>query len=121
MGSCAFTMAKDISSDDEFNKHFAANKFVLAIFMESDTEMEANLTDLSKMLKTVSYIKVPRSKTPNASAEYDIADHELPTFIFLEDTIEMDKLATGLSYIQLNGSGVDTEKLGNQIKIVFRM
>ena len=35
-------MAKDISSDDEFNKHIAANKFVLAIFMESDTEMEVS-------------------------------------------------------------------------------
>ena len=33
----------------------------------------------------------------------------------------MDKLATGLSYVQLNGGGVTTENLGNQIKIVFRM
>ena len=33
-------MAKDIASDEEFEKHISANKFVLAIFMESDTEME---------------------------------------------------------------------------------
>lgn len=38
-----------------------------------------------------------------------------------QDMIEMDKLATGLSYQQLNGGGVTTEKLGNQIRIVFRM
>ena len=81
------------------------------------------------------------SKTPEAVTEYDIEDHELPTFIFIEviififivsyvwlpiydlnqDMIEMDKLATGLSYQQLNGGGVTTEKLGNQIRIVFRM
>ena len=36
------------------------------------------------MLQQVSYIKVDPAKTPKASAEYDIADHELPTFIFLE-------------------------------------
>ena len=40
--SFTFTMAKDVSSDDEFNKHIASNKFVLAIFMESDTEMEVS-------------------------------------------------------------------------------
>merc|ERR1719318_594976 len=114
-------MAKEVLSDDEFNKHVEANKFVLAIFMESDTEMDASIPELAKMLKRVSYIKVDPSKTPKARDEYDIADHELPTFIFLEDTIEMDKLATGLSYIQLNGGGVTTENLGNQIKIVFRM
>ena len=106
--------------------------------------MQANLTDLQKALKKVNYIKVPPSKTPEAVSEYDIADHELPTFLFIEvnckygfvillfdpwyklqmlcqDMIEMDKLATGLSYQQLNGGGVTTEKLGNQIRIVFRM
>ena len=93
-----------------------------------------------KSLKKVSFIKVPPSGTPGACAEYDIEDHELPTFLFIEvtfyhswlinmsnmstipqDMIEMDKLATGLSYQQLNGGGVTTEKLGNQIRIVFRM
>jgi len=114
-------MAKDITSDDEFNKHVSSNKFVLAIFMDSSTEMDASIPELAKMLKQVSYIKIDPGKAPKACAEYDIADHELPTFIFLEDNIEMDKLATGLSYIQLNGGGVTTENLGNQIKIVFRM
>jgi len=56
-----------------------------------------------------------------AVKEYDIETHELPTFLFIEDGIEMDKLATGLSYQQLNGSGVTTENLANQIKIVFRI
>ena len=42
--------------------------------------------------------------------------------IFLsQDKNEKDKLATGLSYQQLNGSGVTTEKLGDQISIVFRI
>ena len=36
------------------------------------------------MLKQVSYIKIDPGKAPKACAEYDIADHELPTFIFLE-------------------------------------
>ena len=48
-----------------------------------------------------------------------VIQHDL-TKIF-QDMIEMDKLATGLSYQQLNGGGVTTEKLGNQIRIVFRM
>lgn len=38
--SSQFTMAKDIGSDDEFSKHIAANKFVLAIFMDGTTEMD---------------------------------------------------------------------------------
>ena len=38
-----------------------------------------------------------------------------------QDKNEKDKLATGLSYQQLNGSGVTTEKLGDQISIVFRI
>ena len=37
-----------------------------------------------KALKKVSYIKVVPSQTPEACVEYDIEDHELPTFIFLE-------------------------------------
>ena len=37
-----------------------------------------------KALKKVSYIKVIPSQTPEACVEYDIEDHELPTFIFLE-------------------------------------
>ena len=36
-------MAKAISSDEEFNKHIAANKFVLAIFMDSSTEMDVSI------------------------------------------------------------------------------
>ena len=44
--SWTVTMAKDITSDDEFNKHVTANKFVLAIFMDSSTEM-----DVSKICK----------------------------------------------------------------------
>ena len=40
---------------------------------------------------------------------------------FFQDKNEKDKLATGLSYQQLNGSGVTTEKLGEQISIVFRI
>ena len=79
-------------------------------------------------------MRVPPSRLPAATAEFDIDQEELPTFVFIEvsgsttlriilaqDAIEMDKLATGLSYQQLNGGGVDTEKLGNQIRIVFRM
>ena len=31
-------------------------------------------------------MKVSPSKTPEAVAEYDIEDHELPTFIFIEVT-----------------------------------
>ena len=94
-------MAKEVLSDDEFNKQIEANKFVLAIFMDSDTEMDvsetclpkslipilylqASIPELAKMLKQVSYIKVDPSKTPKACEEYDIAEHELPTFIFLE-------------------------------------
>ena len=38
-----------------------------------------------------------------------------------QDKNEMDKLATGLSYQQLNGSGVTTDKLKDQISIVFRI
>ena len=37
-------MAKEVLSDDEFNKHVEANKFVLAIFMDSDTEMDVSET-----------------------------------------------------------------------------
>jgi hypothetical protein len=33
----------------------------------------------------------------------------------------VDKLATGLTYQQLNGGGVTTTNLANQIKIVFRL
>merc|ERR1712013_904975 len=86
MGSqrVTITMAKDITSDDEFNKHVSSNKFVLAIFMDSSTEMDASIPELAKMLKQVSYIKIDPGKVPKACAEYDIADHELPTFIFLE-------------------------------------
>ena len=45
---------------------------------------QANLPDVMKALKKVSYIKVVPSQTPEACVEYDIEDHELPTFIFLE-------------------------------------
>ena len=111
---------------------------VLSRISSSDTVFtQANLIDLQKQLKNVSFRKVPPSKNPEAVSEYEVEDHELPTFLFIEvkicqysrmqhknsiqDMIEMDKLATGLSYQQLNGGGVTTEKLGNQIRIVFRM
>jgi hypothetical protein len=38
-----------------------------------------------------------------------------------QDGYEVDKLATGLTYQQLNGGGVTTTNLANQIKIVFRL
>ena len=48
--------------------------------------------------------------------------YSLNMCLFLsQDKNEKDKLATGLSYQQLNGSGVTTEKLGDQISIVFRI
>ena len=42
------------------------------------------MPDIMKALKKVSYIKVVPSQTPEACVEYDIEDHELPTFVFLE-------------------------------------
>ena len=92
---------KVVESDVDFQKQIKANKFVLAIFMEDDTEIEvwfflsfkqqlisyfaqANLIDLQKQLKNVSFRKVPPSKNPEAVSEYDIEDHELPTFLFIE-------------------------------------
>ena len=45
---------------------------------------QANLIDLQKQLKNVSFRKVPPSKNPEAVSEYDIEDHELPTFLFIE-------------------------------------
>ena len=35
---------KTIESDADFNKTIKANKFVLAIFMEDDTELEVSIT-----------------------------------------------------------------------------
>ena len=54
-----------------------SSKFLLYIY-------QANLADIMKALKKVSYIKVVPSQTPEACVEYDIEDHELPTFVFLE-------------------------------------
>lgn len=45
---------------------------------------QANLIELQKQLKNVSFRKVPPSKNPEAVSEYDIEDHELPTFLFIE-------------------------------------
>merc|ERR1719370_518096 len=102
-------------------KFIYANKYVLVIFMEKDTENEANILELTKKFKQVKFLQVQPSKAPNLVSEYDVMSHELPTFLFIEDKNEKDKLATGLSYQQLNGSGVTTEKLGDQISIVFRI
>jgi len=114
-------MVTEYTSDEEFTKLIYANKYVLVIFMEKDTENEANFPELTKKFKQVTFIQVPPSSAPNLVSEYDVQPHELPTFLFIEDKTEKDKLATGLSYQQLNGSGVTTEKLGDQISIVFRI
>ena len=49
--------------------------------------MKMNMTmhnTYARLLPIVSVIKVPPSKTPEAVTEYDVADHELPTFLFIE-------------------------------------
>ena len=58
--------------------------------MSDNVHPQANLLDLQKQLKNVSFRKVPPSKTPEAVSEYDIEDHELPTFLFIEVKICQD-------------------------------
>ena len=50
------------------------------------------MPDIMKALKKVSYIKVVPSQTPEACVEYDIEDHELPTFVFIEVKLHIDVL-----------------------------
>jgi hypothetical protein len=114
-------MVTEIANDQEFDKCINDNKNVCAVFMEKDSENEANLLELSKSLKQVKFIQVSLSKAPSQVKKYDIADHELPTFVFIQTEIEQDKIATGMSYRQLNCGGVTTANLSNQCKIVFKM
>jgi hypothetical protein len=51
---------------------------------------------------------------------YSLVDYQAAGTIS-QDGYEVDKLATGLTYQQLNGGGVTTSNLANQIKIVFRL
>jgi len=107
--------------DSEFQAYMKANKLILVIFQDASSELEADVEETARKISNVKYLSLDPSKVPEATKEYDIADHELPTFLFLEDGIEMDKLASGLSYQQLNGSGVTTQNLINQMRIVFRL
>ena len=49
---------------------------------------------------------MPPSKTPEAVSEYDIEDHELPTFLFIEVNICQD---VRLSEVLPNSSGHDRD------------